>query len=172
LRVAVLALGNVLQGDDGAGATVAARLLASFDFEPEIRIEDLGTPGLHLHPLLADLDAVVLVDTVMAEAPAGTVRVYRRDDLLKGPMAPRVSPHDPGLMETLQTLDFSGSAPKEVCVVGVVPQDTSQGVELTPAVESALAEAESEIIQELERLGVVVTPSQRPVAPDLWWKRA
>jgi hydrogenase maturation protease len=170
LKIAVLGLGNVLQGDDGVGPTVVQRLAAAYEFEPQIVVEDLWTPGLHLHPLLVDLDAVIIIDTVLADAAPGSVRLYRRDDLPSGPVGPRISPHDPGLIETLLALDFLGSALSDVCVVGVVPENTSAGTELTAAVEQALPEVEDVVLRELERLEVSARLKQPPEPPDLWWK--
>ncbi len=48
-----------------------------------VEVEDLGTPGLDLAPYLMDADAVVLVDTVLSDAPPGTLRLYRKEDLLR-----------------------------------------------------------------------------------------
>lgn len=170
MRIAVLGLGNVLQGDDGAGATVVQRLAARYRFEPEIRLEDLGTPGLHLHPLLADLDAVILVDTVLAEDAPGTVRCYRSEDLTRQGASPRMSPHDPGLIETLERLELLDSAPEELCVVGVVPEKCDAGVELSAVVEAALPEAERKVVDELERLGVRTSKRRPPATANLWWR--
>ena len=171
MKIAALGLGNVLQGDDGLGPTVVRRLLAAFEFRPEIRIEDLGTPGLHLHPLLADLDAVVLVDTVLGDGEPGTISIYRREELLGAPAGVRTSPHDPGLVETLEALDFAGTAPKEVSVVGVVPGDTGAGVALSPKVERSLPDVEAAVLAELDRLGVRASPREPARPPDLWWRR-
>ena len=96
-RVGVLGLGNVLMGDDAFGPWVVQMLLAGYEFPEGVSVEDLGTPGLDLMPYVTDLEALVLVDTVRSGAPPGTVRLYRRDELLKHAPWPRLSPHDPGV---------------------------------------------------------------------------
>ena len=48
-------------------------------------VQDLGTPGLDLTPYVTDLEALILVDTVRSDAAPGTLRLYRRDELLQAP---------------------------------------------------------------------------------------
>jgi hydrogenase maturation protease len=99
--VGVFGLGNVLMGDDALEPTVIAHLLAGFDFPPEVHVEDLGTPGLDLHPHLAKREALVLIDVVKSEGEPGELRLYRKEEILRHAPGPRVSPHDPGVKEAL-----------------------------------------------------------------------
>ena len=109
-RVAVIGLGNVLLGDDGFGPHVVQVLLAGWDFPEGVAVHDLGTPGLDLAPWIHGLDALILVDGVRSEAPPGTLRLYRRAEVLSHPPGPRVSPHDPGLLEALMAAELAMSA--------------------------------------------------------------
>lgn len=166
----MLGLGNVLMEDDALGPHVIQALLASYDFPDDVKVLDLGTPGLDLAPFLAGHDAVIFVDTVKAKADPGSVRTYRRDDILKIPPQPRVSPHDPALKETLLSLEFSGMAPKDLLFVGVVPKSTESRVGLTPEVRDAIPAAMDAVLAELNRLG---RPAQRLAiakAAELWWE--
>lgn len=167
--VAVLGLGNVLMGDDALGPTVVRRLLARCEFPPGVSVLDIGTPGLDLTPYILGLDALIIVDTVRSDAPAGTVRLYRKDDLVATPPQPRLSPHDPGVKEAILLLELHGQAPAEVLLVGVVPERVEIGTELSGPVREALVPAETEVLHELERLGVVVEPRATPGSADLWW---
>jgi hydrogenase maturation protease len=171
-RVGVIGLGNVLMGDDAFGPWVVQTLLAGYEFPDGVSVEDLGTPGLDLMPYLADLDALVLVDTVRAEAPPGTLRLYRRDEILRHPPQARLSPHDPGVKEVLLTMEFAGRGPREVLLVGAVPAETAMGVHLSPAVREAVPLAVAEVLRELEGLGRPARRRASPLAPDIWWARA
>jgi hydrogenase maturation protease len=171
-RVGVIGLGNVLMGDDGFGPWVVQTLLAGYEFPEGVSVEDLGTPGLDLMPYLADLEALVLVDTVRSEAPPGTLRLCRRDEILAHPPQARLSPHDPGVKEALLTAEFAGRGPREVLLVGAVPGDTAMGVELSPALREAVPLAVSEVLRELERLGRPARRRASPLDPDIWWARA
>jgi len=168
--VAVLGLGNVLMEDDALGPHVIQVLQGAFTFPDDVAVQDLGTPGLDLAPYLMGQRAAIFVDTVHAQAPPGTVRLYRRDEILKVPPQPRVSPHDPALKETLLTLEFSGHAPGDVLLVGVVAASTESRVGLTPAVRAAIPAAVGEVLRELERLGAAATPRATPETVTPWWE--
>jgi len=170
-NVAVLGLGNVLIGDDALGPTVIKVLEAEYEFPRGVSVQDLGTPGLDLTPYLAGVAAVIVVDTVRANGAPGEVRLYRRDEILKHPPQPRLSPHDPGLKEALLTVEFSGSGPSEMLLVGVIPGEVRTGVGLSAAVRAAVRPAVGEVVRELARLGVEPIARAVPGPPDLWWER-
>ena len=169
-RVGVLGLGNVLMGDDAFGPWVIQVLLAEYDFAPDVTVEDLGTPGLDLIPYVSDLRALVLVDTVRAEAAPGSLRLYRRHELLRHAPQVRLTPHDPGVKEALLSAEFAGGGPSEVLLVGAVPMSTSMGVRLSPALRNAVPLAAGEVLRELERLGRPARRRAAARAPDIWWE--
>lgn len=169
--VTVFGLGNILMNDDGLGPYVIKVLEASYEFPPDVEVLDAGTPGLELSTILEDSGALIIVDTVRTDGAGGTVRTYRRDDILKHPPAQRITPHDPGLKETLLVLELQGEPPPEVFVVGVIPESVAYGVGLTETVRNAVPEAVSAIIGELERLGYPAEPRTTRAEPDIWWER-
>jgi hydrogenase maturation protease len=169
-RVGVIGLGNVLMGDDAFGPWVVETLLAEHEFPEGVSVEDLGTPGLDLVPYITDLEALVLVDTVRSDAPPGAVQLYRRADLLEHAPSTRLSPHDPGVKEALLAAEFAGRGPREVLLVGAVPETTSLGVRLSPALRAAVPLAAAEVLRELERLGCPATRHTSTLAPDVWWE--
>ncbi len=169
-NVAVLGLGNVLMEDDALGPHVILALQSRFRFPDGVVVQDLGTPGLDLAPFIMDVPAVILVDTVLSDAPSGNLRLYRKADILKHAPQPRLSPHDPALKETLTTLELSGNAPREVLLVGVVPERTGARVGLSPRVEAAIPAAVEAVVQELERLGFPAEPRADGGEPVPWWE--
>ena len=168
-EIRVLGLGNVLMGDDAAGPWVVEHLRAGWSFGPGVSVTDLGTPGLDLVPHLSGARVVVLVDTVKADAPPGTLRLYRRDEVLRHPPGPRTSPHDPAVKETLLYLELAGTGPEELLLVGIVPGSVEKGLGLTPAVSEAVPRAAEAVLEELRRLGAPAVPraDASPAAP--WW---
>jgi hydrogenase maturation protease len=170
-RIGVLGLGNVLMGDDAVGAHVLAHLAAGWEFPPEVELLEAGTPGAGLPALLRDHQAVVVVDAVRLRAPPGEVRILDRAELLgRTPILP-MSPHEPGLREALLTMDFEGSAPPVVRLVGVVPGKVELSLGLSTAVAQAVPALVAAVLRELAALGVVARPRLPPLAPDLWWER-
>ena len=169
--VTVFGLGNILMADDGLGPYVIKVLEAGYEFPPEVEVLDAGTPGLELSTILENSGALIIVDTVRSEGGGGELRTYRRDEILKHPPAQRITPHDPGLKETLLVLELQGETPPEVFVIGVIPERVAHGVGLTDVVREAVPGAVAEIIGELERLGYPASPRTPPAEPDIWWER-
>jgi hydrogenase maturation protease len=168
--VRVIGLGNVLMGDDALGPWVIHHLASVYELSDAVQLVDAGTPGLDLTPYLSGARAIVLVDTVKSEGAPGELRLYRRDQLLKLAPPPRLSPHDPGVSETLQLLELSGEGPEELLLVGVIPDRVTTGVGLTPRVKAAVETAAELVLLELVRLGAPV--ERRPGhVPEPWWER-
>ncbi|MGE3276451.1 MAG: hydrogenase maturation protease [Vicinamibacterales bacterium] len=172
MRISILGLGNVLMGDDGFGPYVIEHLRAHYEFAEEVELEDLGTPGLDLVPFLADTDRVILVDTVLAGAEPGTLRLYDQADVVRHMPGPRTGPHEPGVKATLLTLQIADRGPAELVLVGVVPGRVGMEPGLTPAVRAAVPAAVDAVLETLARFGRPATPRSVPLPVDAWWDRA
>jgi hydrogenase maturation protease len=172
MDIRILGLGNVLMGDDGVGPYVVEALHAGYEFPAGVSVIDVGTPGLDLAPFLLGADALIVVDSVRSDAPPGTLRLYGRPEILARAPQPRLGPHDPGFKQTLLTLEFAGSGPRDVLLVGVVPATTAPRARLSPLVRAAVPVAVCEVLEELERLGAPATPRGGPVHVSPWWERA
>jgi hydrogenase maturation protease len=168
-RAAVLGLGNVLMGDDGFGPYLVRVLEAEWSLPPGVAVHDLGTPGLDLAPWLTGLELAVIVDTVGARGRPGDVRTYARSDLLRHAAGPRLSPHDPGLREALLTAELAGCAPRDLWVVGVIPEHVRMGPGLSPAVRASIREATAEVVRLLDEHGFAPARRRAPRPPDIWW---
>jgi len=172
----VLGLGNVLMGDDAFGPTVVHAFHQKYEVDGDVEVVDLGTPGLDLTPWFADARHVIVVDTVQAPLPPGTLRLYEKRDLAQHAPCARVSPHDPGVRETLATLEFAGRAPEDVTIIGVVPARTALTTTLSAPVAAAVPGAVEAVAAALERSGCTVEPRLDPAVPLLqhrpWWLAA
>ena len=169
-EVAVLGLGVILMQDDAFGPHVIHALEAGYTFPDDVDVLELGTPGFDLVPYMTGRRAVILVDTAITDGPPGTIRLYRRDALLKVAPSPRPSAHQPTVLETLLSLQFSGSCPEEVLLVGVVPKSCEKGTSMSAELHAAIPGACEEVLEELARLGVVVTRRAAPVEAQVWWE--
>ena len=165
----VLGLGNVLMGDDGFGPAVVRAFEAEYVVGSDVRVVDLGTPGLDLMPWFADVENLVIVDTVKSDLPPGSMRFYNKADLLGRPSSVRSGPHEPGVTEALMTLEFAGRAPRTAALIGVVPGRVGMELELTPVVRAALPAAVRAVADALTHVGAAVTRREiaGPVIP--WW---
>ena len=152
-------------GDDGFGPAVVRAFQGEYVVGPDVETVDLGTPGLDLMPWLADVERIVIVDTVRADRAPGTLKVYDKADILRHPPSDRVGPHDPGLKEALLTLEFAGRAPREVTLVGIVPARVALSLELTAVVQRMVPVAVEMIAATLHRAGATVLSRKDPQPP-------
>ena len=96
---------------------------------------------------------MIFIDAVAdADAEPGTIRTYSREEIIATPPGIRVSPHEPTINDALIVLDFAGGAPRNVVLVGVVPQTLDGGITLSPAVAAAVPMAAARVLFELDRM--------------------
>jgi hydrogenase maturation protease len=148
VKTAIYGIGNILLGDDGVGPAVVRYLEANFTFD-DITLEDLGTPSLDLPSYLAGYDKVIFIDAVAADGPPGSIRLFSREEIMAAPPGIRISPHEPSINDALIVLDFAGSAPGDVLLVGIVPETLDGGMTLSAAVTAAVPHAAGAVIAEL-----------------------
>ena len=75
----------------------------------------------------------------------GTVRTYNESEFLKGQAQLRLTDHDSGLQECLERLRLAGLGPREVCVVGVVPDSCVFGRGISSTVSAVISVAVDKI---------------------------
>jgi hydrogenase maturation protease len=170
IRIGVIGLGNVLMSDDAFGPYIIEVLDSRYTFPKNVSLMDLGTPSLELVAYIQDLDALIIVDTVHSEGRAGELRAYRREEILKNPIQPRISPHEPGLKEALLIAEFDERSPREALLIGVIPEITTTGVGLSKPVRDTITRAVEEVISEIERLGTKAISRSVPLRPKIWWE--
>jgi len=170
-RIRVLGLGNVLMGDDAFGPTVIKVLEARYEFGVGVTVKEIGTPGTNLVPHVSRIDALIVVDTVRAAGRPGEIRLFRGPDIMKHAPAPHLGPHDLGLTEALFSAESSNQAPREVLLVGAIPESVESRIGLSAAIAAAVPVAVERVVAELHRLGHRSIPRGNPGKPDLWWEQ-
>jgi hydrogenase maturation protease len=168
-KVLVAGIGNVLLGDDGVGPFVAQWLNAGYSFPEGVEVEDLGTPALDFIDRIVGLDSLIVVDAVNNDQPAGTVTLYRKDDLLRYAPGVRMDTHSPALTESLMAAEvFFGFPPKEVLLVGISGESYQADCALSPAVRAAVPAVLTAVFGELTRLEVAYSAKQAANPPSTW----
>ena len=157
MSILVLGLGNILLSDEGVGVRIVEALEAAHDLPDEVDLLDGGTSGMDLLDTVADRDCLIVADAVNADGPAGRLIRLENDDI-RMLFETKFSPHQLGLSDLLANLRLIGKAPRRVVVVGVVPQNLSLGLELSPAAAGGRDAAVAMIVDELARLGAAPTP--------------
>jgi len=157
VSILVLGLGNILLSDEGVGVRIVEALDAAHELPEDVEVLDGGTSGMELLDMVAERDCLIVADAVNSSKPAGSVIRLENDDI-RMLFETKFSPHQLGLSDLLAALRLVDKAPRRVIIVGVVPENLSVGMELSPAATSGRDAAISMIVDELSRLGVPPTP--------------
>jgi hydrogenase maturation protease len=167
--IRILGIGNVLMGDDGLGPYAVEILRSRYDFPDHVELVDGGTPGLDFLPYLSHARSVMVLDTVSTKGKPGTLKIYRDREIIGSAPPPRLTPHQPGLRESLMATELTDASPGEMILIGVIPETVEQGTTLSGPALAAVEDVVATVLRELERLGVTAEPLERPRTPDLWW---
>jgi hydrogenase maturation protease len=168
-RVSVIALGNILLGDDGFGPCALEMFRCRYECGPEVEILDLGTPGIDLAPYLYGRELVILVDALNAACTPGTLYMCRWAALAPNQTKLRLTGHDPGVSEALTQLGMLDQAPLELVVIGAVPKSCEFNVGISPEVCRTAGTAADHIAGLLLDYGVRCVPRPALLRPNLWW---
>lgn len=137
-RILVAGIGNIFLGDDGFGPEVLRHVGLT---EPSVRLTDYGIRGMHLaYDLLADWEALVLVDALPCRGAPGTVHVFEADhESLTATVGLDAHAMDPAtVFASLNAL--GGTAPYTV-VVGCEVADVEDRMGLSDDVAAAVPDA-------------------------------
>jgi Ni,Fe-hydrogenase maturation factor len=83
-----------------------------------------------------------------------------------------MDPHLPALVDTLLSADFFGVAPADLLLVGITSGSFDAGCSLSPPVKASLDQAITEVLSELDRLGVEYRSREHPAELGIWWTAA
>lgn len=167
-KITIGGIGSVLLGDDGIGPYVAGVLEAEYGFEDGVSVVDMGTPGLDLVAHLSGIDVVILIDSVKNDKRAGSVTLYRKEDILRhGPAPVRMDPHSPALSESLMIADLTGQGPDEILLIGITGEHYD-AAGLSQSAERAARKAVRVVLAELDRLGIAYW-KLRNKPFSAWW---
>ncbi|GAB2460919.1 HyaD/HybD family hydrogenase maturation endopeptidase [Xylanimonas ulmi] len=136
--ITVLGIGNPIMADDGVGLALIAYLSRSVT-DPRVQIIDGGTGGMELVPVVQDSERLLVLDAVAGPEP-GTV-VLLTGDQVPRLLASKLSPHQVGLLDVLSVARLLGREPREVVIVGIVPEVVDLRFSLSDVVTEALDEA-------------------------------
>lgn len=155
MRTVVLGIGNTILCDEGVGVRAAEALAAGGRLPPEVEVIDGGTAGMELLGPLTDVDLLLVLDAVKTGKPPGTMVV------LSGDQVPvffrsKLSPHQVSICDVLAGLEFAGSPPREIVLIGMEPESLDLGLELSATVAARLPEMTARALAELAARGVAL----------------
>lgn len=135
--VLILAVGNLLMGDEGVGV----HILRALEHEPHVpgaRLLDGGVAGINLLEDIQRVRAVIMIDATRDGRPAGTVTLLRPRTV--GAIPQGLSAHDFGLKDLFAAAALLGSMPEVHLFTISVEEVKPMCLELSPPVAAAVPE--------------------------------
>jgi hydrogenase maturation protease len=134
-RITVIAIGNPLMRDDGAGVSVL-QLLSGIP--EEVAIIDAGTGGIGLLYILSNLDAAIIVDAVDFGGQPGEVRTFPLSQVISTKALPGLSLHEGDILKTIEMAQRLSQCPNEIVICAIQPEEIAEGICLSKPVKKAL----------------------------------
>jgi hydrogenase maturation protease len=146
-HVTVLGIGNPLCRDDGIGIRVIYEL-RSRGVPEEVEIIDGGTSPDLISILNANINELIIVDALRGKGKPGTLyRLEIHESNISD--ASFSSVHGLGVLDGLKLMKKLGIQPDKVVIIGVEPEDTSHGLNISPQIESRIPDILDAVEQEI-----------------------
>ncbi|MGC5327632.1 HyaD/HybD family hydrogenase maturation endopeptidase [Brevibacillus sp. SYSU BS000544] len=154
-NIIVLGIGNILFQDEGVGVHAIEAFRHKQANYPEVNIEDGGTEGMKLLPLIEETTHLIIVDAVAAQGEAGELICLEKEEIPYFPGA-RLSQHQQSFQELLFLADFRGHLPENIYFIGIVPGAIEWGTAMTPEALGAIPQVVEKIEDRLKKWGAAV----------------
>lgn len=129
MEILVAGIGSILRRDDGVGPRVIDELEKE-DLPEDVTLHGADISGMDLLKFLPTPGRAIIIDAAEMNSKPGTVKVFGLGEIRKADFNDRFSTHGMGLLDTL-TLAESLGIDCEITIVGVQPDDTGYGLEMT-----------------------------------------
>jgi hydrogenase maturation protease len=157
----VLGCGNLLGADDGVGLAALERLRDQFRFPDDVTLEDGGTWGLNLLPMIEDCGRLLLVDAIDTGVAPASLTVLEREQIPRY-LARKVSPHQIDLREVLALAELRGRLPEDTVAIGLQPERVEMATDLSPSVAERVDDLVELVVERLRAWGHDVRLMRQP----------
>jgi hydrogenase maturation protease len=107
---------------------------------------------MNLLHLLAQFDAVMLIDAVDFKGKPGDVRVFSLEDIQSQKKPMILSTHDSDFLNILRLSQELKELPETLVIFGVQPRDVSHGIGLSKDIEIILDDLYLKVQKEIQNL--------------------
>lgn len=150
-RILALGLGNILNGDEGAGVYALKELdkILPEKIKSGVELVDGGVLGMDLLPYVEQASHLLILDAVDGGAQPGEVLEYPKDEIELF-YSGRLSWHQLGFQEVLAVAKVRGKYPENVYLIGVQPADTKTRVGLSRKTKKSVQKMAKRAVEVLE----------------------
>lgn len=146
--ILILGIGNILLKDEGIGVYVANKLMG-MPLPHDVEVMDGGTIGMDLLYYIEGRKKVIVIDTVKAGEPPGTMYRFTDKDLAEKKDFLRTA-HGIDFTDVVRTSGILGSKPDEIVFIGIEPEDMNEGMELSALIAQRIPVIIELVMKELE----------------------
>lgn len=151
MKTLVLAIGNKLLSDEGAGLHVLEALNTHHPATEDISYLDGGTLSFTLASAVSDADNLIVIDATQLKSPPGTVSCLVNEQMDQFLGSCKRSVHEIGLLDLLDISRLTASLPERRALIGIQPDTIDWGDTLTEVVEQAVPVAMQHVVELLEQ---------------------
>ncbi len=151
-RFAIIAIGNILQKDDGMAIIAARYLRLNYRFEPAVEIIEGGVAGMQLLNTLMEYDEILFLDCIDIDAKPGSI-YYLPTQELKSTSMVQNSAHEVGILESLSMLELMGETIPASKLLGIVPKVIETDIGLSSVLLEAFDHYITHVMQMLSQRG-------------------
>lgn len=148
-RICILGLGNLMRTDDAVGMLTTRLLEADPRLPSDVTVIEGGTLGLDLLGRIDDTTHLLVLDAVDFGAVPGTPMRCAGEDVAKLPTSKSV--HLMGLSDLINVMRLMDLPEIEIVLLGVQPDNTEWGTELTPAVAAVQQDLVEATLRQIAR---------------------
>jgi len=121
-KFALIAIGNILQKDDGVAIYAAKYLQENYQFTPELEIIHGGVEGMNLLNIFMEYEEILFLDCINTTEKAGTIYEIPTEKLNNSSLVQK-SAHEMGIMECLGMLELMDENIPSSILVSIVPAE-------------------------------------------------
>jgi len=153
--ILVLALGNPLRGDDGAGQAVLEALSKSGRLPPDVVLVDGGTAGLDTALALEGYRQAMILDAAeMGLSPGEWRRLeYPGCEAAIRPGGAAKGVHEAGLAEALALASELGTLPRKVTLFAIQPGEIAWEAGLSESVAASVPDVSQHVLDAILSCG-------------------
>lgn len=149
-KIMVMGVGNILLSDEGLGVRFLDELAKS-PLPENVEILEGGTAGLELVHLVQEVDYLIIVDAINAQAEPGALFCFHPGDIKVFPEQFEVSFHQIGIIEVLAMANVLGQAPKTL-IFGIQPKSLEWGMDISPEIEALFPRLKELVFNEIDSI--------------------
>jgi len=151
MKTLVLAIGNRLLSDEGAGIHVLNALQENYPQSEDITFLDGGTLSFTLAGEVEDADNLIVIDAAELKSNPGTVNCMVNESMDSFLGSCKRTVHEIGLLDLLDISRLTDSLPQNRALIGIQPESIEWGDSLTTNVQQSVPDAVNHVINLLEK---------------------